>query len=166
MNHKYLEWYQVASGHLQINVEWMNSSLTFINTFQIHYSKHSKLKSIKLFSWCFYIFFFSDILHGDTSLGYFPCTPIRCPVGCLETIWSRWHDILNYIYFKWNNILTFHNNSIILITEVAIVIELFYILFNQVKIKESLRHTIMRHSLRDKTEESGRREINIIKFIF
>lgn len=62
-----------------------------------------------------------------------------CPIVCLETIWSRGHDILNYIYFKWNNILTFHYFIIILITEVAVVRELFHILFDQIQIKESLR---------------------------
>lgn len=58
-----------------------------------------------------------------------------CPTGCLETIWSRWHDILNYTYFKLNNILTFHYFIILLITGVAVVIELFDILFDQTQIK-------------------------------
>lgn len=98
-------------------------------------------------SCCFYFFFsFLFYSHGDTSVGYSPCIPIRCPLGCLETIWIRWHDILNYIYLKWDNILTFHYYIIILITEVATVIELFHTVFEQMKIKESLRHNIMSYA--------------------
>lgn len=119
---------------------WMNESLDIYK----FVTSNTLLKTFLLL--LLHLFLFPGILHGNTSLGYFLHFPIRCPVGCLETIWIRWHDILNYIYFRWDNILKLHNYIIILITEVAIVIELFHILFDQMQIKESLRHPIMRHT--------------------